>query len=94
MTISINTSDYIKYKKAKIDGVELGVRAMSSAEVLEITNLQKQLQNDKSEGIEVVQRIVEIMFGLYDKPEEARKVLNGLSVEALSDIYQNIMNGE
>lgn len=92
MSININTTDYIKYKKAVIDGVELGVRIMSSAEVLEITNLQEQLQDDKSNGAEAIQRMVDIMFDLYDKPDEARKTLKGLSLEAMTEIYQKIIN--
>lgn len=94
MTININTSEYTTYKKAIIDGIELGVRAMSTAETLEVASLQEQLSSSgKDKGI-TISRFLDILFNLFDKPDKARKILSNLPADAIADVYKRIMESE
>lgn len=92
--ITINTSEIIKYKKAIIDGVELGIRALSSAETLEIVDLQEQIKDKDANGVEIMKRLMEMVFGAFDKPDEAKKVLKDLPFDAIMDIYKRVMESE
>lgn len=92
--ITINTSEIIKYKPAVIDGVELGARPLSSAETLEIMGLQDAVTKEGSDKADIMRRLVRMVFDAFDKPEEAAKVLGGLPVNAVFDIYKRIMESE
>lgn len=94
MAISINTSEYIQYKKAIIDGVELGFRILSSAETLEIIGLESQVQNDPKNQTEALKRLLDIVFATCDKPDKAREILSDLSFDAVMDIYDRIIKSE
>lgn len=92
--ITINTSEVIKYKEAIIDGVELGVRALSSAETLEIMDLQEKVKNENSNRSEIMRRLVDMVFDAFDKPDKAREIMGTLPVDAIFDIYKRIMESE
>lgn len=94
MTISINTSEYIKYKEVIIDGVKLGLRMMNSAETLALMSLQREIKEKDANQTEIVERLVEMFFNLYDNPEKARGLLGKLSIDALSDIYKRVMESD
>lgn len=93
MTISINTSEYIKYKNAIVDGTEVQARAMNSAESLTMLSLQRSLQDSDEDKAEVMKKLTTLYFGLYRDPEEAQKILGDLPFDALFDIYAKIMEG-
>lgn len=91
MTISIATSDYIKYKEVIIDGVKLGLRMMNSAESLEVLSIQRKAQKEGSNDDRLLRRLLDIFFNLYDDPEKAHKLLDGLPQQAVGDIYKRVM---
>ena len=88
MTISINTSEYTKYKEAEIDGELLKIRPMNSAETLALMQMQKV---SKENGAEALEKMINLFMGLFDKPERAKELLKNLSVDALAEIYQKVM---
>lgn len=94
MPVSINTSELVTYKKAIIDGVELGVRPLSSAETLEILNLQEESQKDGADQTQVVKRLTELAFGVYDNPEKAKEIMSCLSFASIMDIYKRILESD
>lgn len=91
MTISIATSDYIKYKEVIIDGVKLGLRMMNAAETLNLAALQRELQEKNTNQSDIVGSLVDMFFSLYNKPDKARELLGNLPIDALSDIYKRVM---
>lgn len=91
MTISISTSEYIKYKQVIIDGTEIGLRLPSSAESLAIAALQREYNENGSDQAEILAKLIDMLFNLYNDPEKARKMLDNLSLDALLDIYQKVM---
>lgn len=94
MTISINTSEYIKYKEVIIDGQKLGLRMMNSAETLSLASLQRELQEKDVNQPDIMRRLVDMFFNLYDDSDKARELLGKLSIDALSDIYKKVMESE
>lgn len=92
--ISINTSEFINYKKAIIDGVELGFRVANSAEALELLELQEQAQNKPGDKRKIIGRLLDIVFNTCDKPDKAKEILAGLSFEAVFDIYKRVIESE
>lgn len=92
--ININTSELIKYKKAIIDGAELGFRVLSSAETLEILELQEQVKTGKVEQATTIKRLLEIVFSACDQPERAKEILAGLAFDAVLDIYRRVIESE
>lgn len=92
--VNISTSEFIKYKPAIIDGVELGFRIPNSAETLELIELQEQTNKDKTNRSKSVSRLVDIVFNLCDQPDKAREILSDLPVEAVMDIYTRVIESE
>lgn len=93
MSVSISTADYTKQIVGRIDGVEFTVTPMSSAQTIEYIELCEEL--GKAEGErpkEILKRLDEIMFSVFDKPDEARKVLEKVPIEGVFQIYQKIIS--
>lgn len=82
MTVNINTSELITYKKAVIDGVELNVRPFSSAGTLEILNLQEESKKEGVDQVGLGKRLDELAFVVYDAPDKAKEVMGSLSLDA------------
>lgn len=91
--VTINTSEFIKYKKAIINGVEFKFRSPTSAESIEILDLQEKFKN-KSAGVDGVVQMFNWVMKMCDKPEDAKKVLGELPMQAIVDIYTQIMESE
>lgn len=100
MSITISTSDYTQKKEATIDGVDFEVRPMNSSESLALMNYARfagSISSDEKdldsvqEFVKEYQKIQDMYFGLFDKPEKARKILGDLSFEALMNVYDKIM---
>ena len=96
MSISISTSDYKKVKQVEIDGVKFEVRPMNSSETLALMSVKDEISGienaDNSElALKSINKIEEIYFSLFDKPEKAKKVLGGLGMDAWFEIYNKIM---
>lgn len=89
--ITINTSEYTTYKKATIDGVELGFRRANSAETLRIAELQDRIASKPENQIGSLKEIIGIIYGLSDNPKKAEELLSGLAFDAILDIYKLIM---
>lgn len=99
MTISINTSEYTKTKEIVIDGTTLHIRPMSSAETLKLSNFGSQLKEFQVEGnqkevLVLFDELSKMYFGLFDKPEVAKKLLSPLSYEAWFEIYGKVFGVE
>lgn len=103
MSITISTSDYTQQKEVTIDGVDFKVRPMNSSESISLMNYarfassisadEKDIDNVQ-EFVKEYERIQEMYFNLFDKPEKAKKLLSDLSFESLMNIYQKIMGAE
>lgn len=91
MTISINTSDYIKTYPAIIDGVELTMREATTSEAIAIAELQEQAKAGKTE---TAPKMLDIVFSMFDKPEKAKEILGNLPLEALYKVLEQIKLGE
>lgn len=92
--ININTSEFVQYKKAIIDGEELGFRIPSSAETLELIDLKEQATDSKENQAKAVSRLLDILFSMCDKPDKAREILANLPVEAVMNIYNRVIESE
>ena len=96
MSISISTSDYKKVKQVDIDGTKFEVRPMNSSETLALMSVKDEItgiengENAES-ALKAMQKIEDIFFGIFDKPEKAKKVLGSLGIEAWFEIYNKIM---
>lgn len=94
MSITITTSEYQQTKSAEIDGVAFEVRPMSSAESIAFTALSRDAEKtglDADKAEKLLKRLEDLYFGLYDKPEEAKKLFGHLSMDAWFKIYNKIM---
>lgn len=93
MSISISTTSYTKQIPVEIDGVDFKVTPMSSAQTIAYINLCEDL--DKAQETEkiksVIKQLEEILYSVFDKPEEARKVLAKVPIQGVFDIYQKIV---
>ncbi len=97
MSVSISTSVYTKQITAEIDGVEFKVTPMSTAQSLSYIDLCDELreaQTDRDSGKikEAIAKLDEILFSVFDKPDEARKVLAKVPIEGVLEIYQKIVD--
>ena len=95
MSISINTSEYTQTKKIVIDGEELRIRPMSSAETLTLSSFGGEMQELQEAGdtkgiAKLLNSLADMYFGLYNKPEIARKLLLPLSYNDWFDIYNKV----
>lgn len=91
--ININTTEYIKYKEAIINGVEFKFRNPTSAETIEILDLQEKFKDGKG-GIRGVAQLFDWVLKMCDKPDKAREVFDELPIESIVDIYKQIMESE
>jgi len=96
MSVSISTSVYTKQITAEIDGVEFKVTPMSSAQTLSYVDLCDELKeakstNDPTRVKEAIRNLNDILFSVFDKPDEARKVLAKVPIEGVLEIYQKIV---
>ena len=96
MSVSISTSDYTKKINAEIDGINFVITPMSSAQTIAYVNLCDELANEqKKNNIDRVKQIMEeinnSIFSVFDKPDEARKVLEKVSIDGVFQIYQRIV---
>ena len=95
MSVNITTSEYNNTKTATIDGVEFEVRPMSSSEYLTIINISKDMKNMAKDDVDtlgdLLKTIEDMYFSLFNDPDQAKKVLGHLSVDAWMDIYNKIV---
>lgn len=96
MSVSISTSVYTKQITAEIDGVEFKVTPMSSAQSISYVDLCDELAEAKASRElarikEAIKKLDEILFSVFDKPDEARKVLVKVPIEGVLEIYQKIV---
>lgn len=94
MSITITTSEYTRTKSAVIDGIAFEVRQMSSAETLSLSALLSEIKDgasDPKKAEKTLNKIEELYFGCYDKPEEAKKVIGNLPFDTWFEIYNKII---
>lgn len=104
MTISINTSDYIKTKDAEINGVLFKVRAMNSAESIAYMELTQEMAALKDvddideKAIQKVAKALEKALDLFtkcfDKQDEAKKLFENVPMDQWLEIHSKIMRGD
>lgn len=103
MSITVNLSEYTQLKP--LDFVDqngktktLKIRQMSSAEQLRLMALaedaKKLTKDDGAESIQMLGEIENIYFNLYEKPDEARRLLSKLNYDAWLDIYAKAFSKE
>lgn len=96
MSVSISTSVYTKQITAEIDGVEFKVTPMSTAQTLSYVDLCDELKEarnigDLARAKDAIKNLSDILYSVFDKPEEARKVLEKVPIEGVLEIYQKIV---
>lgn len=96
MSVSISTSVYTKQITAEIDGVEFKVTPMSTAQTLSYVDLCDELKEarnigDLTRAKEAIKNLSDILYSVFDKPDEARKVLEKVPIEGVLEIYQKIV---
>ena len=69
---------------------------MSSAQTLSYVDLCDELKeakstNDPTRVKEAIRYLNDILFSVFDKPDEARKVLAKVPIEGVLEIYQKIV---
>lgn len=69
---------------------------MSSAQTLSYVDLCDELKearstNDPTRVKEAIRNLNDILFSVFDKPDEARKVLAKVPIEGVLEIYQKIV---
>lgn len=103
MSITVNLSEYTQLKPLDFvdqDGKTktLKIRQMSSAEQLRLMSLAEEAKslskNDNAESLQMLKEIEDIYFSLYEKPAEARKLLNKLNYDSWLDIYSKAFSKE
>lgn len=93
MSISISTAKYINEKIVEIDGEEFKMRLMSTTEALECARIGKKIQKSKDDSeieLDDMQRPLEIIIGLFDKPEKIRKIFSKMPINAVMEVYEEI----
>lgn len=88
MSISINTSEYIKTKKVVIDGEDLEFHPLTVAQSLKIAELQRSMVNNTNN--DGMFEAIEIMIGAFSPADKAKKILGDVPFDGLSDIYKRI----
>lgn len=103
MSITVNLSEYTKYRPLEFVDQNgktktLKIRQMSSAEQLRLMalaeNAKKLTKDDSAESFQMLKEMEDIYFNLYEKPEDARRLLNRLNYDAWLDIYAKAFNKE
>ena len=69
---------------------------MSSAQTLSYVDLCDELKearntNDLTRVKEAIRNLSDILYSVFDKPDEARKVLAKVPIEGVLEIYQKIV---
>ena len=64
---------------------------MSSSETIAWLNYGEDLKKGNGDPIEIVDKTTKLFYGLFDNPDEARKVLKDVPIEGLADIYKKVM---
>ena len=69
---------------------------MSSAQTLSYVDLCDELKeakstNDPTRVKEAIRNLNDILFSVFDKPDEARKVLANVPIEGVLEVYQKIV---
>ena len=69
---------------------------MSSAQTLSYVDLCDELKearstNDPTRVKEAIRNLNDILYSVFDKPDEARKVLAKVPIEGVLEIYQKIV---
>lgn len=97
--ISISTSNYTKQIPAEIDGVPFKVTPMSSSQAIAYLNLCDDLDvtakngNDAEKTKNIIEKLDEVLFSVFDQPDKAREVLAKVPIEGVIEIYQKIVAG-
>lgn len=97
MTYTINSYNYTTRKVVTIDGVTFKVRPFTTAEQLSMASMQGQVEKiDRNkpklaEITPILEKITDFYVGLFDKEEEARKILTKIPMDKYSALYSAIM---
>lgn len=104
MTISINTSDYIKTQDAEINGVIFKVRAMTSAETIAYMELTQEMasmagikeidQKAIKKVSDSLDRSLDLFTKCFTPQDKAKELFENVPIERWLEIYNKIMKGE
>lgn len=93
MSISINTSEYIKIKKVIIDGEEFEFTPLTTAQSLAVTEIQNRLQKS-SNDVDAVNKLADIFMSAFKPTDKAKKILEGLPIESLGKIFRKVSESD
>ena len=89
MSITINTSDFIKAKTVTIDGVELEFRPLTTAQSLAIVGAQKELR-DNPKDIDKAETVINTFISAFSPVDQAKEILGELPLEAIASIVDKV----
>lgn len=91
MSITINTSDFIKTKTVTIDDQELEFKPITTAQSLALAGIQERLKNKTSaDPTKDLEQILDIYYSLFEPKEKAKEILADLPVDAVASIIKQI----
>lgn len=98
MTISINTSDYIKTKDVDINGEKFKFYPMTTSKYLAYLEIQKKMQaqekDDTKGALESAEEALEIIYSLFDKSKRVKEVLEPVPLTEVHKIIAILMEQE
>lgn len=95
--ININISTNTKYKQAIINDVQLGFRALTTAETIKLMDIQSQFKEMEKTGkiaADPLKELLDLVFNLCDNPKKARELLSVYPITEIVEIYTQIMESE
>lgn len=98
MTITINTSDYIKTKDVEINGEKFIFYPMTTSKYLAYLDIQKRAasfdKDNTREAVKAAEDALEIVYSLFDKPEKVKKILEKVPLNQIHKIIKALMEEE
>lgn len=98
MTISINTSDYIKTKDVEFNGEKFKFYPMTTSKYLAYLEIQKKMQSQKKDDtkgtLEAAEDALEIIYSLFDDPKRVKEILEPVPLTEIHKIITILMEQE
>lgn len=89
MTISINTSEYVKTKDVIIDGAEFKFSPLTTAQTVKLAVLQATSKKPEKQA-EALAELLELLYSTFTPADKAREILGKLPVDAVMQILEKV----
>lgn len=89
MTISINTSEYVKTKDVIIDGAGFKFSPLTTAQTAKLAVLQATSKKPAKQA-EALAELLELLYSTFTPADKAREILGKLPVDAVMQILEKV----